>query len=367
MRTSNSLTIPAKRHCGHLPRGRVHGRVLILGKQLPPDGQTMCDIDKIAPIKPHLLPGFSLLTANIIPVVLVIVTTLLAHVLAQEALAEQSNPQEEAVTVATIAGAPVHYKDVQATIARNPHLLRNHTDASGDLLYEKALAYHIDRELLLQAARRLMPDFAGTAVDERAHDYFGSHETLQSVLEQSNLSVEAYNRHVVEERLIREYIKKQMKRITRKDILQVYTSQQRFRREPGRFRVAQILIAVSEDEKESEARANEILQIARTTPDQFGSIARQHSDGPARKNGGILENVAFGRMIPEIDNAVRNAQVGEIIGPVRSRFGYHVLKVVEKSPGRARSLAEVRRRIKGYLYRQRFHKTREALAAMLRN
>lgn len=64
----------------------------------------------------------------------------------------------------------------------------------------------------------------------------------------------------------------------------------------------------------------------------FAEMARQHSDdtGSASK-GGDLGWFTRGRMAPPFEEAAFNADVGEIVGPVKTQFGYHLIKVVARA------------------------------------
>ncbi len=63
----------------------------------------------------------------------------------------------------------------------------------------------------------------------------------------------------------------------------------------------------------------------------FENVARGSSDDPSVKNnGGDLGYFTVFQMIYPFENAVYNTQIGEITKPVRTRFGYHVVKVKDK-------------------------------------
>jgi peptidyl-prolyl cis-trans isomerase D len=75
----------------------------------------------------------------------------------------------------------------------------------------------------------------------------------------------------------------------------------------------------------------------------FGALAAKHSDDPGSKDkGGDLGWFGRGQMVPEFEEAVFGAKPGEILGPVRSQFGYHIIKVEGFRPKRQRPFDEVR-------------------------
>ena len=67
----------------------------------------------------------------------------------------------------------------------------------------------------------------------------------------------------------------------------------------------------------------------------FESVAKGSSDDPSVKNnGGDLGYFTVFQMIYPFENAVYNSEIGEISKPVRTRFGYHIVKVLDKRKAR---------------------------------
>jgi len=59
----------------------------------------------------------------------------------------------------------------------------------------------------------------------------------------------------------------------------------------------------------------------------FESMAQIHSEGPSAPNGGFLGWFGKGKMAPAFEAAAFAAPVGEVVGPIVTQFGYHILKV----------------------------------------
>jgi peptidyl-prolyl cis-trans isomerase D len=109
---------------------------------------------------------------------------------------------------------------------------------------------------------------------------------------------------------------------------------------------AHILIRVAADadvetQAEAELRAVGVAKIARAGGD-FAVLAEKHSDDPGSKDsGGDLGWFGRGRMVPEFDEAVFGAKPGEIVGPVKSQFGFHIIKIGGFRPERQRPFEDV--------------------------
>lgn len=97
-------------------------------------------------------------------------------------------------------------------------------------------------------------------------------------------------------------------------------------------RVRHILIRTSETVAEAQAESA-IRDLYRQIGDgaDFAVLAREHSDDPVSgSDGGNLGWVSPGQMVPEFEQAMMDANVGELKGPFRSQFGWHILEVQER-------------------------------------
>jgi peptidyl-prolyl cis-trans isomerase D len=131
-----------------------------------------------------------------------------------------------------------------------------------------------------------------------------------------------------------------------------------------------ILIRVAPDATEidrgkAELRANGVAQIARAGGD-FAAIAAEHSEDPGSKdNGGDLGWFGRGQMVSEFEDAVFSAKPGEIIGPIQSQFGYHIIKIEGFRPEHQQPFEEVQEQIRFRVLEERAVTEAEARAEVL--
>ena len=62
----------------------------------------------------------------------------------------------------------------------------------------------------------------------------------------------------------------------------------------------------------------------------FAEIAAAHSQCPSGKQGGELGSFSPGQMVPEFDTVVFNEAVGDVHGPVKTQFGYHLIEITSR-------------------------------------
>lgn len=146
--------------------------------------------------------------------------------------------------------------------------------------------------------------------------------------------------------------------------IELYYTQNQYRFEnPERYQTRHILFSTTEkSEEETEEvrkKAEEVLQQIRDGGD-FEALAAEHSEDPANAaSGGDLGWVTEGTMVPEFEQAMFALEVGELSpDPVKTPFGYHLLRVDAKDAGSVKPLEEVRDRIREDLILERSQSAR---------
>ncbi|MBQ4528956.1 MAG: peptidylprolyl isomerase [Clostridia bacterium] len=93
---------------------------------------------------------------------------------------------------------------------------------------------------------------------------------------------------------------------------------------------------------DSEEKANELLEKIKAGEISFEDAARNESSCPSSENGGNLGEFTKGQMVPEFDEAVFKMNVGEISQPVKTQFGYHLIKLNAKNEEKTYGFDEIR-------------------------
>lgn len=104
---------------------------------------------------------------------------------------------------------------------------------------------------------------------------------------------------------------------------------------------------------DDEEKANDILAKINTGEVSFEDAAAQHSSCPSKDAGGDLGNFSKGQMVPEFEEAVFSMNKGELRGPVKTQFGYHIIKLDDLQKGGESTYEEVEAEIEKTLMYQK--------------
>lgn len=111
---------------------------------------------------------------------------------------------------------------------------------------------------------------------------------------------------------------------------------------------------------DSEEKACEIMKKIENGEISFEEAAKENSSCPSSQNGGNLGDFTRGQMVPEFDEACFNMNEGEMKGPVKTQFGYHIIKLNSKKPSQIRSYDEMKDGIKRNILSDKQHKAYES-------
>lgn len=248
------------------------------------------------------------------------------------ALAPTPGPAPENPVVARVEGIEIRLSDVQEEAARLPAELRG---MPPQMLYPLLLDQIITQRAIVAAARArgLERDAEVQARLRRAEE-----ETLQQVLITREIAP-----MLTEEALRARHARDLAARPAEEEI-----------------RARHILVS-------SEADARAALAEARRPGADFAEIARRRSTGPGSREGGDLGWFKRGDMIPEFAEAAFALQPGQISpNPVRTQFGWHVIRVEERRAVAHPSFEESRESLRQAAFEEGVNQVVERIRAAAR-
>ncbi len=104
---------------------------------------------------------------------------------------------------------------------------------------------------------------------------------------------------------------------------------------------------------ETEEAATDLLAKINAGEISFEDAARENSTCPSGQNGGSLGEFGRGQMVPEFEEACYAMEIGAISAPVRTQFGYHLIRLDGKKTAEAPALADIRGEIEAKLLRDK--------------
>lgn len=112
---------------------------------------------------------------------------------------------------------------------------------------------------------------------------------------------------------------------------------------PEERRASHILIEFGDDKAAAQKKAEELLAQVKADPKRFAELARENSaDTGSASEGGDLSFFGRGLMVKPFEDAVFGAAKGDIVGPVETEFGYHIIYVTDVRPASVRPFEDVK-------------------------
>jgi peptidyl-prolyl cis-trans isomerase D len=141
--------------------------------------------------------------------------------------------------------------------------------------------------------------------------------------------------------------------ISAEDVSDYYESNIEQFKSPQTLQARHILIKVDENAtpeqvEEARQRIEDIHQMA-VAGEDFAELAAEFSEGPTKTKGGDLGTFGRQDMVKPFSDKAFAMQAGEISEPVRTRFGWHIIKVEQVNAASVRSLDEARPEIEAKL------------------
>ena len=111
-------------------------------------------------------------------------------------------------------------------------------------------------------------------------------------------------------------------------------------------------------------KAEDVLARAKRGQN-FADLARQYSEDTTKENGGDLNWINRGQTVPEFEAAAFTLPKGAISDLVKTQYGFHIIKVIDREMARTQPLEEVKGAIEEQLRQQRAQQLGETLSAQI--
>jgi peptidyl-prolyl cis-trans isomerase C len=264
------------------------------------------------------------------------------YLYATRASSAEDKAQEPSAVAATLDGRTITTAEVDREIQRKPALSMRKAMAKDDAKALTELRYAalngiINRALLLDAAKKsgIVDEKEVAASLDKVVGGYGGEEQLASLLPSIGTTLPEFKSEVSDDFRIAEYVDKTVAKdvkVPNDEIKQAFEKNKDHFAEPERVRARHILVkteknASDADLKAAEKKINDLHDAVTKPGADFAKIAAESSDCPSKKQGGDLGYFSRGDMVPEFEKAAFALKPGEISTPIKTQFGYHIIKL----------------------------------------
>ena len=219
----------------------------------------------------------------------------------------------------------------------------------------------IEKLVTKRAADTKVTDEEVAAKMEGFKAKFGSETALKEQIEKSGMTLDKVKENVREGLRQERWIDSQIQgkdAVTDADAEAFYKKNPEQFKQPEQVRASHILVKVAEDAKpevvaEKEKAAKAIAERVKKG-EPFDKLAKELSEDPsAKENSGDLNYFGREQMVPEFSEAAFKMKKDEISEPVRSQFGFHIIKVTDHKDGETVTLETAKPKLLGFLKQQK--------------
>lgn len=145
--------------------------------------------------------------------------------------------------------------------------------------------------------------------------------------------------------------------VSEKDIRDYYENNKNQYFQPKLFKASHVFVKVDpaetvEEKSAKRQKAEKLFERAKAGED-FYNLAYYESDDRSRYVGGSLGSFHAGQTVREFDAALQQLKPGEIAGPVKTLYGYHIIKLDDVQEGRQLTFEQAAERVRAKLQEDR--------------
>jgi parvulin-like peptidyl-prolyl isomerase len=243
----------------------------------------------------------------------------------------------------------------------------------------RALNQLITIQLLLQVAND-----ADRAAGQKDADlqytnilkHFGSEEAFARQLKAVGMTMDELRAKALQEATAKAALKRELNvTVTDDEVLKLYTDRPADFEEPEKAHVQHLLLMtidpttqapLSADQVAEKRKQIDALLVRARAGENFTNLVKEYSEDPGSKATGGEYNFSRGQMVPEFEAAAFSMTNGQISDVVITKYGFHIIKLLGKSPAKKVELATVSDDIRNYLIQQKISKLAPAYITKLK-
>ena len=298
---------------------------------------------------------------------LALVTTINLAWIALPALAAEKQASEGKVAVVngSVITQEDFHREMGHVLQRLASMGKSFDDSQLLAIKKEVLEGLIHGELLYQESQRKGIKVEEVAINEQLETLkkrFPSEDEFKTALNKMNLSEADIRSQIKKGLAIQQFITKHIAEkvtVSDKELKAYYDSHPDSFKQPEQVRASHILIKVdpqADESQRAEARKKiEEIQQKLQKDEDFATLAKEPSQGPSSAKGGDLDYFRRGQMVKPFEEAAFALKPGEVSDLVETRFGYHLIKVIDKKPETTIPYEDIKEKVRQYLKDKKVH------------
>jgi peptidyl-prolyl cis-trans isomerase C len=275
---------------------------------------------------------------------------------------ELGEPSNRAATVnGTVIEMDRYERQLEAI--QQQYLMQGQSIPEGRLgeLKLQVLESLIDQEILYQEAKKAGYEADKEQLDQQLQQIkgqFPSEEQYRQTMAQQGVSEESILKELDKALVVQNYITERFTSkvtLTEADARSYYETNPQYFVQPEQVRASHILFTVKPDasaEEVTSAREKAESALERyKSGEEFSDLARELSEGPSAPQGGDLGSFGRNQMVKPFEDAVFSMEVGDVSDPVRTDFGFHLIRLTAKNDEEVVPFQQVSDQISDHLYK----------------
>ena len=244
-------------------------------------------------------------------------------------------------------------------------------------LFRNTLRPLIDVEVQIERAKALQMKVEDAEIDRQVRQLKDANQLtdaqLDDILQSRGLTVEMHREQISRSLLLSKVINYEVRSrlvVTEAELQEAYEKAEDRFQIAGELTVSHILFLVPEQapaeaDAAAKQKAEVVLQKLRAGGD-FAALAKQYSEGPSARNDGSLGTFRTGELLPGFEEAIASMKPGDISDPVRTRIGWHIIRLDSAKDGGRQPLDAVRDELSAELKRAKFERNYQEWVESLR-
>ncbi|MCK4559405.1 MAG: peptidylprolyl isomerase [Calditrichia bacterium] len=216
-----------------------------------------------------------------------------------------------------------------------------------------------EQKLILNAAEKKGISISEAQVDsllQVQYQHVGGEEVFLNFLAKNGMSIEYVKKDIADAYIMKKYMDSVLmdeSGISEKELQDKYRQLIQKDRTTSVQHILLMTQGKSEQEKAAIYKKMKKIQASARTGEDFGQLAKTYSEDPGSKDkGGLYADFERGTMVKPFEDAAFSVPIGELSDIIETRYGYHILKVVDRKK-ESRSFEEVKTDIQNKLIKEK--------------